>query len=117
VRKDYLLCLAAALGGAAVWAAISLVSGRSEAWDSGLYFAVGLPVVCLMSLVFGYFWPSRSWRWGVAPFVGQFLWMLVSQGPGNLLPLGMAVFAVFCLPAVFLARVGASIATRRARSP
>ena len=115
MKKDYLLVLAAALGGAAVWAAISLASGRSEAWDSGLYFSVGMPVVCLMSMAFAYFQPSRSWRWGVAPFVGQFLWMLFSQGPGNLLPLGIAVFALFCLPAVFLARIGASIATRRER--
>ena len=117
MKRDYGLLLAAAVGGAAVWAVIALASGRAEAWDSGLYFSLGMPAVCLMSMAFGYFEPSRSWRWGIAPFVGQFVWMLLSQGPGNLLPLGMAVFAVLCLPAVLFARIGASIAIRRGRMP
>jgi len=113
MKKDYWLLAASALGGAAVWIVVSGVSGRTEAWDAGLYFSLGMPVVCLMSMAFAYFEPSRPWRWGVAPFAGQFAWLLISQGPGNLLPLGIAVFAVLSIPAILLARVAASVAARK----
>lgn len=105
--------LMAALCGAAIWIAISLVSGRAEAWDSGLYFSVGIPAVCLVSLAFALFEPARWWHWGVLPLFGQFVWMLLSQGPGNLLPLGIVVFAVLSIPSIITARIGASIARRR----
>lgn len=113
MKRDYWLLLAGAIGGAAVWIVIARASGRTEAWDSGLYFSLGMPVVCLMSMAFAFFEPSRSWRWGVAPFVGQLVWLLMTQGPGNLLPLGVAVFAVLCVPAVLLARIAASLGARR----
>jgi hypothetical protein len=45
-------------------------------------------------MAFAFFEPNRSWGWGVLPMVGQFVWMLLSQGPGNLLPLGVIVFGV-----------------------
>jgi hypothetical protein len=48
--------------------------------------------------------------------VGQFVWMLLSQGPGNLLPLGVIVFAVLSVPPIITARIGAFIATRTGRN-
>ncbi len=115
MKKDYWLYLVAAVCGATVWILVALASGRREAWDSGLYFSVGIPVVCLISLVFGFLEPSRSWRWGVAPFMGQFVWMLVANGPGNLLPLGVVVFGVLSLPSMLTARIGAYVATKSAK--
>jgi hypothetical protein len=103
----------AALCGAAIWIGIMLVSGRVEAWDSALYFSVGIPAVCLVSLTFALFEPARWWRWGVLPLFGQFVWMLLSQGPGNLLPLGIVVFAVLSIPSLIAAGIGAFIARRR----
>ena len=90
----------AVLTGVLVWIVISTVSGRKEAWDSSWYFSVGYPLICVVSLVLGYFAPVRTWRWGVAPFVGQFVWLLLSQGLGNLMPLGIIAFGVVSLPAV-----------------
>jgi hypothetical protein len=115
VKRDHWLYLVAAGCGAAVWIIVAQVSGRREAWDSGLYFSVGMPAVCLVSLAFAFFAPERSWRWGVLPFAGQFVWMLLSEGPGNLLPLGVIVFAVLSLPAVVAARIGAYLSTRWVR--
>jgi hypothetical protein len=68
-----------------------------------------------MSLVFAFFVPQRSWRWGVSPLVGQFVWLLISEGPGNLLPLGVIVFAVLSIPPVIAARIGAYLSTRWVR--
>lgn len=67
MNKDYWLYGLAVLVGIIVWIAVSTVSGRREAWDSGSYFRIGLPVVCVASAALGFLEPSRPWRWGVAP--------------------------------------------------
>jgi hypothetical protein len=112
MKREYWLYLAAAGCGAAIWIVIAAVSGRNEAWDSNLYFSVGIPAVCLVSMLFAFFEPDRSWRWGILPMVGQFVWMLVSPGPGNLLPLGVIVFAVLSVPPIIAARIAAFIASK-----
>ena len=48
--------------------------------------------------------------------VGQFVWMLLSLGPGNLLPLGVIVFGVLSIPPIIAARVGAFIARKAAKT-
>jgi hypothetical protein len=113
VKREHVLLLIAVALGAAIWIGIATVSGRREAWDSGAYFAIGMPAACLLSFVLGVVEPARSWRWGVAPFAGQFLSLLVMEGVGNLLPLGVIVFAILSTPAVITARIGAALGTRR----
>ena len=115
VKRDASFYLAAIACGVVTWVLVSAASGRAEAWESGLYFSVGMPVVCAASAALGFLEPRRPWRWGVMPLVGQFLWMLLTQGPGNLLPLGVLVFGVFCVPPVITARVGAFVASKWAK--
>ncbi len=112
MKKAYLMYAAAMLAGALIWIVIVQVSGRSEAWDSDLYFSMGMPAMCVVSFALALAEPERSWRWGIAPSVGQFVWLLLANGPGNLLPLGVVVFAVFSLPSVLAARAGAWVAAR-----
>ncbi|MBU6482934.1 MAG: hypothetical protein KGS09_20640 [Nitrospirae bacterium] len=113
MKKDFWLYLGAIVCGVLVWAFVSATSGRREAWDSGLYFSVGMPIVCVISAAIGYFEPSRPWRWGVVPLIGQFFWMLLTQGPGNLLPLGGIVFGILSLPSIVTAQIGASLGSKR----
>lgn len=113
MNKDYWLYGLAVVIGAGVWVVVSTVSGRREAWDSESYFLIGMPVVCIASVTLGFLEPSRPSRWGVAPLVGQFFWMLLSQGPGNLLPLGIVAFGVLSVPSIITARVGAFFGRRR----
>ena len=54
MKREHWLYLAAAVCGAAIWILITLASGRNEAWDSGLYFSVGIPAVCLVSMAFAH---------------------------------------------------------------
>jgi hypothetical protein len=116
MKKDPWLYLIAAASGVVTWVLVSAITGRTEAWDSGLYFSVGMPVVCIVALVLGFLEPQRAWRWGAVPLLAQFLWMLLTQGPGNLLPLGIIVFGVLSVPSIVAARIGAFVANRRARS-
>jgi hypothetical protein len=115
MKKDYWMYGLAIGIGIVVWVAVSTVSGRREAWDSEWYFLIGTPVVCVASAVLGFLEPSRPWRWGVAPLAGQFSWMLLTQGPGNLLPLGMVVFGILSLPSIITARIGASVGIKYAK--
>ena len=112
-KSDLALYLVLAVCGGIIWGLIAAATGRSEAWDTGLYFSAGIPAVCILSFALGFFRPQRAWRWGVAPFAGQFVWMLVAQGAGNLLPLGIIMFGVLSIPAIFTAQIGARIALRR----
>ncbi|MFL6579449.1 MAG: hypothetical protein ACJ8G2_01800 [Burkholderiales bacterium] len=106
-NKETRFYVIAFMAGALVWILISAISGRKEAWDSPWYFSIGYPAICLTALAMGFYVPKRSWRWGVTPFAGQFAWLLISEGVGNLLPLGIIAFAVMSLPAVVAAKVGA----------
>jgi len=115
MKKDYWLYGVAVVVGAAVWVVVSTISHRREAWDSEWYWLVGVPVVCVLSAVLGFVEPDRPWRWGVAPLVGQFFWMLVTQGPGNLLPLGVIVFGVLAIPSIITAWLGALVGKKVAR--
>jgi hypothetical protein len=115
MKKDYWLYGLAFVAGTVVWVVVSEASGRREAWDSQWYFLISVPVVCVVSAALGFIEPSKSWRWGVAPLVGQFSWMLFTQGPGNLLPLGVVVFGVLSVPSIITARIGAFFGSKRAK--
>lgn len=107
MKKDAWLYAMALVVGIAVWVVVSQVSQRREAWDSQWYFIVGVPVMCVVSAMLGFVEPNRPWRWGAAPLAGQFVWMLVTPGPGNLLPLGIVVFGILAIPSMLTARLGA----------
>jgi hypothetical protein len=112
-KNDTMLAWLAAAAGAAIWIVIAAASGRREAWDSGAYFTIGIPAVCIVAMAFAYARPQRSWRWGVLPMAGQLAWMLVTERSGSLLPLGIVAFGILSIPSVIAARVAAAVARRR----
>ena len=116
MKGDTALCLLAAGAGAAIWIVIAAATGRREAWDSGAYFALGIPAVCLVSMALAYARPRSPWRWGILPMAGQLAWMLLAHGPGNLLPLGIVAFAILSIPSLVAARAAAAWARHRSSS-
>jgi hypothetical protein len=115
MKRDFWLYVIAAISGVLVWVVVSSLSGRREAWDSPAYFQIGIPVLCTMSAVMGYLSPDRAWRWGAIPLGAELLWMLATQGAGNLLPLGIIVGGILAIPSILTARLGAFIHRRTAR--
>ena len=114
MKREHWLLVAAAGAGALIWVLISTASGKREAWDSSLYFSVGMPAVCLLAGTLGFLEPKRTWRWGLAPLGGQFFAMLLMAGPGNLLPLGIIVFGVLAIPPMIVARLAGYVQSRLA---
>ena len=99
--------LTAAVVGVATWVYVSRVSDRREAWDSEIYFTQALPVIALVAAAVAFQVPQRPWRWAMIPFAAQALVMVVQDPLGNLLPLGLIMFAIFggvcAIPAVIAA--------------
>lgn len=97
--------LLASFAGAVLWFAPALLSGKREAWDSSVYWAIAYPAALIACGYLGYLYPRHPWRWALVLFEAQFLAMCVrNRELGNLWPLGVVLFAVIALPGVFVAK-------------
>lgn len=104
---------AAAIGGGAIlWLATAGMSGKTEAWDSSLYWTAAYPLSIGLAGYLGYRAPERPWRWGMTVMLTQAFALMVSGSDFSLLPLGLALFSVLALPAIALARFMAKIRLR-----
>ncbi len=92
-------------GGAILWLATALVSGRSEAWDSSLYWIVTYPLAIALAGYLGHRAPEKPWRWGLAVMLAQAVVLVVSGSDFSLLPLGLILFSILALPAIGVARL------------
>jgi len=102
---------------AAVWLSIAIgvclelgvhfATGRREAWDSALFWTVGLPAAAIASLAIGYFSRGKAWRSTIVVAPSQVLVMMIRGGePGNLWPLTLVLSAVLSAPFVIAAFIG-----------
>ncbi|MBA5872567.1 MAG: hypothetical protein GDA68_21630 [Nitrospira sp. CR2.1] len=113
MNRELWLHVAAMTGGIVVRVLVSVVSHTREAWDSDLYFTFGLPAFCAPSAMLGYLEPDKSWRWGAVPLAGEMVCTLLTQGPGNLFPLGIVMFGIIALPSIGTAQLGALLGRKR----
>jgi hypothetical protein len=103
-----------ALIGLAVCLAISLATGRKEAWDSDLYFSVGMPVMVLAIFAISWLFPKGAWRWTVSMAVGQSVAMLLGGNSLSLWPLAVLAMLFFSLPQFASGFVASRLARRNA---
>jgi len=119
MRASHRLLIVAAAIGAAVWAFIGFAARREEAWDSDLYWSLGMPILLVCAALFGLLAPERPWRWGMALSGGQAAAALMHNPTGNLLPLGLIMFGVLggvcAIPAYMSAAVRRYFGNRTAR--
>lgn len=108
-RRAYLTALG---GGALLWLLTAVISGRTEAWDSGLYWIVAYPLAIVLAAGLGYVYPERPWRWGLTVMLAQAVVLAATASGFGLLPLGLLVFAFLALPAIGAARLMARIRIR-----
>ncbi len=72
-----LLCL---LTGIALELGIHALSRRREAWDSPLYWTIGLPVVAVGAAAVGFLWRDRDWLWTLVIVPNQVMTMMLRNG-------------------------------------
>jgi hypothetical protein len=112
---EHLAYAISAVLGLAVCLAISYATGRKEAWDSSLYFSVGLPIMVLAIFAISYLFPRQAWRWTLSMALGQSVAMLLGGNSLSLWPLAILAMLIFSLPQ-FAAGFAASWLARRWRS-
>ena len=95
-------------GGASLWLGTIALSGRSEAWDSPLYWSIAYPLCIALAGALAYAEPARPWRWALAVMLVQPVVMTLTSGSSfGLLPLGLILFGILALPVMIGARIGA----------
>jgi hypothetical protein len=112
-RSDYLPYAAAALSGFFVCLAITIATGRSEAWDSGFYFILGIPVMCTLIFGISYIFPRRVWRWTLSMAVGQSIAITIGGGSLTLWPLAIFAMAILSVPQFICGLMGSNLAQRK----
>jgi hypothetical protein len=110
--NDYFPYAAAALSGLVVCLAISITTGRREAWDSGVYFAIGIPLMCVLIAAISYLFPIRAWRWTLSMAVGQSAAIALGDGSFSLWPLSIIAMTVLSLPQLAVGSLASRLAKR-----
>ena len=108
-KQQIFLPLILGVFGLVVWIVVSQVSHQKEAWDSGYYFQIGLPLMFAASAVAGYLKPGRPWRWGLFVFALQPIALFLQSQEGPLVVVGLFFFLLFAAVAVGCAYIGSII--------
>jgi hypothetical protein len=95
--------------------AITTATGRKEAWDSGAYFSVGIPIMCALIFAISYLFPARAWRWTLSMAVGQSIAILSGGGSLSLWPLSIVAMAVLSVPQLVVGFVATKLAKEKSR--
>jgi len=97
----------AAAAGVLLWTGTTMLTGRREAWDAALYWALAYPAGIVVSAILGFLATERPWRWGAAVMLAQAVALAVLARDFSLLPLGLILFGVLAVPPMLAARFGA----------
>jgi len=92
---------------------VAAVSGRREAWDSGVFWIVGFPAALLAACAIGYLAGRRGWFWTGLIVPTQVLTMMVRNGEvSGLWPLTFALSSILGAPFLAAAFIGSRFRPR-----
>lgn len=106
--------VASTLCGLVVFVAITAVTGKNEAWDDGIYYSLGIPLMCFAAFAIAYRFPVRPWRWAACMAGGQVIGALMHGSSLNLLPLALIFMTIISIPQFLAALLGSKIGRKRA---
>jgi hypothetical protein len=115
-RRDYVPFAVSTLSGFLVCLIISMTTGRKEAWDSPVYFSVGIPVMCALMVGIGFRFPDRTWRWTLSMAVGQTVAMLSAGNSLSLWPLSLVAMTVLSVPQLVAGSIASKLAQRKSKA-
>ena len=105
------------VAGFAICFAITLITGKKEAWDAGLYFYAGIPIMCVIAFALGFKFPVKAWRWALGIALGQSIAMVIGGGSLSLWPLSIIAMTIVSAPQLVAALLGSAHARRTAAKP
>lgn len=110
--RDRLLFALALAAGAGTWFGIAALGDRREAWDTPLFFSLGLPLAYGACLVLGFHGARQAWRWPALVFGALFASAVVSAG-GSLQLWPLTLMLVGTMAAVGLVPTFLGVGLRR----
>lgn len=113
-NNDFFPYAATSLCGLIVYLAITIATGRNEAWDHGAYYSIGIPLMCVVAFIIGYLFPAKPWRWALGMAGGQVVGALLHGSSLNLLPLAVIFMTIISIPQFIAAFFGSKLATKKA---
>ncbi len=99
----------ATASGVVLWFSTMAMSGRSEAWDSSLYWTAAYPAAVVIAGGLGYFAPEKRWRWALTLMLVQAVTLAITAASFGLLPLGLILFAMMSIPLIGAAMLAAAV--------
>jgi hypothetical protein len=109
MRKGFVIALVVVTG-VALELTVELMTGRREAWDSDVFWTLGVPIAALISVLAGFMSQGRDWLWAAALVPAQVTTMMVTSGDIlgglGLWPLMVALASVLSAPFVGAAYIG-----------
>ncbi len=102
-----------ASAGIVVCLAIASITNRNEAWDAGLYYSAGIPIMSLVIFAISYFFPERPWRWTLSMAAGQFISAIINGSSASLWPIALIFMTAISVPQFIAGYLGARIASRK----
>jgi hypothetical protein len=113
MRSQRAALLASVATGVVLELGIGAMSGRREAWDSGLYWSIGLPAALVVSAGVGYLAGRRGWYWTGLIVPSQVTAMMLRSGEiGGLWPLMVLLSSVLGAPFLLAAFVASRFGPR-----
>jgi predicted permease len=110
------LVLLGVVTGIALELGVQALGGRREAWDSPAYWTIGLPIVVLASVAFGFLSRERDWIGAVVIVPSQLLTMMARNGEvGGLWPLTIALSSILSTPFIVAAFIGSRFRRKSSR--
>jgi hypothetical protein len=113
LHNKYFAYAAAALAGLVICLVITIATGRREAWDTPVYFVVGIPLMCMAIFAISYLFPIRAWRWTFSMAVGQSLAIASGGGDLSLWPLSIIAIMIVSVPQFVAGLVASKLAKRK----
>lgn len=110
--KEYFSYAVSALSGLGVCLAISMVTGKKEAFDSEIYFSVGIPIMCVLIFAISYWFSEKPWRWTLSMAVGQSLAIVSGGNSLSLWPLAIIGMAILSVPQLITGMAASKLAKR-----
>ncbi len=114
-EKDHIFPYAAtAICGLVVYLAVTVATGKNEAWDSAAYYVIGMPLMCAAAFVIGYLFPVKPWRWALSMACGQAIGASLHGSSLGLLPFAMIFMAIISVPQLVAAVIGSRLSRKKA---
>ncbi len=106
-KKDLPPYLMSFVAGLTINLSIAISAGRTEAWDSSIYYWLGIPLLSLTIFFISRQFAQRPWRWTISMAMGQVFSAVLAGADAGLGPIAMIFIIIISVPQFIAGAAGA----------